>query len=369
MSLIGVPPSSSSRLTIQLTPFATDEAVPVNPGNGRTPQYGSRISTCDLRLSGRLGGLSGLPDMGQPPRDHVLVRTIGSEAAAEARIGAGLAKRKRDELLELLRPGFGRIEAFLQVRKYTIALMSDLPERNGWSIARFAGDRTPDKTQRLLNHASWDASEAMGVVRRFGADGLEAAARKRGKRKGRLKILALDETGQEKKGEHTAGVKRQHMGCAGGVENGINTVHAHPMCWRFTPAVCSPFFSCPVSSSARIFSRPFRLPRFRAAASSPSAPNLRTTPIASDASQDAWLRSLCVLSGVLSPANLAMLHPLRSGRSLISAIVYFLTCKNASIRPKPGRSSSSSSSRFRFASPAPILASAAASEPIVLTST
>jgi len=39
----------------------------------------------------------------------------------------------------------------------------------------------------------------MGVVRRFGADGLEAAARKRGKRKGQLKILALDETGQEKK--------------------------------------------------------------------------------------------------------------------------------------------------------------------------
>jgi hypothetical protein len=189
--------------------------------------YGSRISPCDLRLSGRLGGLSGLPDMGQPPRDHVLVRTTGSEAAAEARIGAGLAKRKRDELLELLRPHFGRIEAFLQVRKYTIALMSDLPERNGWSIARFAGDRTPDKTQRLLNHVSWDASEAMGVVRRFGADGLEAAARKRGNRKGRLKILALDETGQEKKGEHTAGVKRQHMGCAGGVENGINTVLRH----------------------------------------------------------------------------------------------------------------------------------------------
>src|SRR6266536_2143626 len=30
---------------------------------------------------------------------------------------------------------------------------------------------------------------------------------------------------QDKKGEATAGVKRQHMGCAGGVENGINTVH------------------------------------------------------------------------------------------------------------------------------------------------
>jgi SRSO17 transposase len=38
-------------------------------------------------------------------------------------------------------------------------------------------------------------------------------------------VGALDETGQEKKGQATAGVKRQHMGCAGGVDNGINTVH------------------------------------------------------------------------------------------------------------------------------------------------
>ena len=164
--------------------------------------------------------------MEQPPRDHVLVRTTSSETAAEARIGAKTAARNRDELLALVRPRFGRIETFLQFGKYLAAVMSDLPERNGWSIARFSGDGTPDKTQRLLNHASWDAREVMGVVRRFGADGLEAAARKRGKRKGRLKVLALDETGQEKKGEGTAGVKRQHMGCAGGVENGINTVHA-----------------------------------------------------------------------------------------------------------------------------------------------
>ena len=42
-----------------------------------------------------------------------------------------------------------------------------------------------------------------------------------------MRIGALDETGQEKKGQATAGVKRQHMGCAGGVENGINTVLRH----------------------------------------------------------------------------------------------------------------------------------------------
>src|ERR1039458_3185773 len=64
----------------------------------------------------------------------------------------------------------------------------------------------------------------MGVVRRFAVAGLTEAAR-RGKRRGGLVIGAIDETGQEKAGEATAGVKRQYMGCAGQVANGINTVH------------------------------------------------------------------------------------------------------------------------------------------------
>jgi SRSO17 transposase len=146
------------------------------------------------------------------------------EAAAAARISAGLALRKRLELLQRLRPCFARTEPWLQARKYTAAVMSELAERNGWSIARHAGDKTPDKTQRLLNHASWDTCAAMGVVRRFAAAGLDQAAR-RGKRRSGLVIGAIDETGQEKAGEATAGVKRQYLGCAGRVANGINTVH------------------------------------------------------------------------------------------------------------------------------------------------
>ena len=102
--------------------------------------------------------------------------------------------------------------------------MSELPERNGWSIARHAGDKTPDKTQRLLNHAVWDTFAAMGVVRRFAVAGLDDAARRRRRRRG-LVIGAIDETGQEKAGEATCGVKRQYLGCAGQVANGINTVH------------------------------------------------------------------------------------------------------------------------------------------------
>lgn len=115
----------------------------------------------------------------------------------------------------LLKPCFGRVEPFRQAGKYITALMSDLPHKNGWTIAEHAGDATPDRTQRLLNHAVWDTAEAMAVVRRFVAGHLADE----------LVVGALDESGQQKQGGATAGVKRQYMGCAGRVANGVNTVY------------------------------------------------------------------------------------------------------------------------------------------------
>jgi len=150
------------------------------------------------------------------------VTSTRTEAAAAVRIGAGLALRKQNELLGLLRPCFARTQPWLQAGKYVSALASELPRVNGWSIARRGGDRTPDRTQRLLNHASWDTFAAMSVVRRFAVAGLQTAARHG---RGGMVIGAIDETGQEKAGEATAGVKRQYLGCAGRVANGINTVH------------------------------------------------------------------------------------------------------------------------------------------------
>ena len=150
--------------------------------------------------------------------------TTESKAAAAVRIGAATALRERAGLLESLRPCFARTQVWLQAGRYMAAVMSDLPERNGWAIARFCGDATPDKAQRLLNHASWDTMAAMSVVRRFAVAGLDDAAR-RNRRAGGMAAGVLDETGQEKRGTATAGVKRQYMGCAGRVANGINTVH------------------------------------------------------------------------------------------------------------------------------------------------
>ena len=149
--------------------------------------------------------------MAQPPGDHAFVRTTESKAAAAVRIGACLGQRKRAELLGLLRSCFCRVEPWLQAGKYVGAVSSGLPRRNGWTIAEQAGDRTPDRTQRLLNRAAWDTFAAMGVVRRFAVAGLDEAARRSGRRAG-LRIGALDETGQEKKGQATAGVKWQSAG-------------------------------------------------------------------------------------------------------------------------------------------------------------
>ncbi|HEY6786914.1 MAG TPA: transposase [Trebonia sp.] len=53
--------------------------------------------------------------------------------------------------------------------------------------------------------------------------GLDRAAWR--SRRARMTVGAPDETGQEKQGGSTSGVKRQYMGCAGRVANGINTVH------------------------------------------------------------------------------------------------------------------------------------------------
>jgi SRSO17 transposase len=139
-------------------------------------------------------------------------------------MGAELARWKRVELLGMLRPCFARTEAWLQAGKYAAAVMSQIPRRNGWTIAAQAGDRAPDRTQRLLSRAVWDTFAAMGVVRRFAVAGLDDAACKCGRRRG-LAVGAIDETGQVKQGCCTAGVKRQYLGCVGKVANGINTVH------------------------------------------------------------------------------------------------------------------------------------------------
>ena len=67
-----------------------------------------------------------------------------------------------------------RVELRREARKYITWLIGDLPRKNCWVLAEHAGDATPDKMQRLLERAAWDAFAAMLVVREFAVAGLGA---------------------------------------------------------------------------------------------------------------------------------------------------------------------------------------------------
>jgi SRSO17 transposase len=105
-----------------------------------------------------------------------------------------------------------------QAGKYVRGLLSHLPRKNCWTLAEYAGDATPDRMQRLLERASWDSTAAMGTVREFVAEHMDDGTG--------VAMLVLDESGDEKPGTATCGVKRQYVGCVGKVANAVNFVNA-----------------------------------------------------------------------------------------------------------------------------------------------
>jgi SRSO17 transposase len=88
--------------------------------------------------------------------------------------------------------------------------------------------------QRLLERADWDVFAAMRKAREFAVAGLGDPADA---------VLVIDESGQEKAGEHTAGVQRQYLGCAAGRQRDQRRLRQlrRPgrACRDRRPAVCS----------------------------------------------------------------------------------------------------------------------------------
>jgi len=72
-------------------------------------------------------------------------------------------------------------------------------------LAQAVGDKTPDRTQRVLYQDRWEADEArdilQGLVRETFADSEG--------------IGVVDESGFLKKGKHSVGVQRQYSGTQG----------------------------------------------------------------------------------------------------------------------------------------------------------
>lgn len=104
---------------------------------------------------------------------------------------------------------FARVEPRRRVRDLVLGLLSDLPRKNCWSIAEWAGETSPDGMQHLLGRARWDADDVRDDVREYVLDHLHDEDA----------VLVVDETGDVKKGTHTVGVQRQYTGTAGRIEN------------------------------------------------------------------------------------------------------------------------------------------------------
>lgn len=104
---------------------------------------------------------------------------------------------------------FSRQEPREQSAKYLRGLMSNVPRKNGWHLAEVVGDETPDKTQRLLSKADWDADQVRDEHIRFCVEVF-------GESDG---IGIFDETGFLKQGKKSVGVHRQYTGTAGKITN------------------------------------------------------------------------------------------------------------------------------------------------------
>jgi hypothetical protein len=81
----------------------------------------------------------------------------------EATVAAGHSRdpARRREAFEVtmgrIARRFARVEPRLRARRLVLGLLSDLPRKNCWTIAEWAGEKTPHGMQHLLCRASWDA--------------------------------------------------------------------------------------------------------------------------------------------------------------------------------------------------------------------
>ncbi|NRQ32956.1 IS701 family transposase [Nonomuraea sp. NN258] len=114
-----------------------------------------------------------------------------------------------DAAFALVAGRFKRPEVRRRARACLEGLLSGLERKNGWSLAEYAGESTPDGMQRLFNAAKWDADGVRDDIRAYLMQHLGEADG----------VLVGDDTGFAKQGACSAGVQRQYTGTLGKVAN------------------------------------------------------------------------------------------------------------------------------------------------------
>ena len=139
---------------------------------------------------------------------------------------ADLIAAELDQVHERIAGRFARAEPRARVREYVSGLAAGLERKNGWTLAEWAGEVSPDGMQRLLRRADWDVDGVRDDIRGYVVEQL-------GDPDG---VLIADDTGFLKKGTRSAGVQRQYSGTAGRTENcqvgvflGYASEHGHAL--------------------------------------------------------------------------------------------------------------------------------------------
>jgi SRSO17 transposase len=104
---------------------------------------------------------------------------------------------------------FVRAEPRQHALTYLKGLLAPLERKNGWHIAEWGGEQTPDSIQRLLSKAKWDADLVRDDLQCYVTQHLADPRA----------VLIVDETGFPKQGNKSAGVQVQYCGPTGEVEN------------------------------------------------------------------------------------------------------------------------------------------------------
>src|SRR3989440_593136 len=104
---------------------------------------------------------------------------------------------------------FARPEPFARALRFVQGILSPVERKNGWQLAEQAREATPYGMQRLLSQAVWDADGVRDDIRAFVLHQLGSSPL----------TVAIDESGFLKRGQHSAGVGKQHYGPTGDVRN------------------------------------------------------------------------------------------------------------------------------------------------------
>ena len=110
--------------------------------------------------------------------------------AAGPSVGPGQWLGVLDELMTRIGSRFSRVEPRRRARAFVLGLLAELPRKNCWTIAEYAGGPSPDGMQHLLARAKWDADSVRDDVRGYVIEHLGDPGA----------VLAIDETGDIKKG-------------------------------------------------------------------------------------------------------------------------------------------------------------------------